>query len=909
MSQPETAVTLVLPDLLQGQWSSAVIATYNADLGFFHAKLARQLAQVPLRMVLADGELLTMRLREAATTGQHLRMINRSYLVSPIRHTKAAHAKLILLLAQGEGLLAVGSGNLGHDGYASPGELWHVFRYQDERPQHLAEFASVRALIDGLATRHMLDPAAVELLQITWGTASWLPDTSPAPMATVRHNLDRPLLDQLAEVVDWPVRELVAYAPFHDPDCLALSTLIERFSPERATVLVRKDTSVDPRQLTSVLASAKRGGIEVLEVAAEPGTYIHAKWVHLQGKNREALLTGSANLSRSALLQQATDGNIETGVITVAEPGGFASLYDSLRRTPIGNLASLGLSLQPAKSPSTTPDHPVVLWSRLDRNKLTVVFDRPVGALPVALSIMDDVLSWSAIRVDGKVVEFDLDEHSAERVADGGPLTVEVGDGDAEPAYTWPYQVGAIRHRLDKASSREHLHRIANLPTRDDDLFALLQELEATLIFDPASAWRVAKPAAELPAPDEDTEPVRWDDLDWSRVRRDARYAAYLAGGPAAGSPPTDIQVILAAITGRLDEIATTPAPAGRPVPEEEEDDLAHEGETGITADDEDAEDEGELARRSLPTSTRTRMAFNRFVKRYAAATRDSTFIDELGPVVAVTNAAIFNHLLLRLIDRDAVDPTLATDAQVTLWRLLWGSSDHSGLLAQLDPAERAAADKLVVDNGVRETTLRALARSHDLSLEPAAQRAIRDQARHLIVDPDFGLDELLISTTEPRVHLAAALLDLLLEVVCSSTERELNDYVVGPMGLTNADVGWRQDRVRRPTVAGSVDMLTHVLVVHTAVAGLSAAAIHQALERLAVASYLGGWNIDDYLRIRFQGNGRDVGFWDNNEGIAVVLVDEETHESETFDPPLPDWLIQLENLREELAAELTETR
>jgi hypothetical protein len=544
-----------------------------------------------------------------------------------------------------------------------------------------------------------------------------------------------------------------------------------------------------------------------------------------------------------------------------------------------------------------------MLWSRLDRNKLTVMFDRPIGSLPVALSSMDHVLSWSAIRVNGKVVEFDLDEHSAERVADGGPLTVEIGAGEAEPDYTWPYQVGAIRHRLDKASGREHLHRIADLPTRDDDLFALLQELEATLIFDPASAWRVAKPAAELPAPDESTEPVRWDDLDWGRVRRDTRYAAYLAGSPTAGSPPTDIQVILAAITGRLDEIATTPAPAGRPAPEEEEDDLAREGEPGMTADDEDAEDEAELARHSLPTSTRTRMAFNRFVKRYAAATRDSTFIDELGLIVAVTNAAIFNHLLIRLTERDAVDPTLATDAQVTLWRLLWGSSDHTGLLARLDPAERAAADKLVVDNGVRETTLRAIARSHELSLEPAAQRAIRDQARHLIVDPDFGLDELLISTTEPRVDLAATLLDLLLEVACSSTERELNDYVVGPVGLTNADVEWRQDEVRRPTDAGSVDILTHVLVVHTAVAGLSAAAIHSALERLAVASHLGGWNIGDYLRIRFEGNGRAVGFWDSTSGVAVVLVDEETHESETFDPPWPDWLLQLKNLREGLAS------
>jgi hypothetical protein len=105
-----------------------------------------------------------------------------------------------------------------------------------------------------------------------------------------------------------------------------------------------------PVHFLPTLAKGKRGGIEVLEVAAEPGTYIHAKWVHLRGETREVLLTGSANLSRSALLQQGTDGNIETGVITVAEPGGFACLYDPLRRTPIGNVASLGLVSSPLRA-------------------------------------------------------------------------------------------------------------------------------------------------------------------------------------------------------------------------------------------------------------------------------------------------------------------------------------------------------------------------------------------------------------------------------------------------------------------------------------------------------------------------------------------------------------------------------
>lgn len=898
-SHATTASTLVLPDLLQGQWASAVITTFSADLAFFNARLVSQLAQVPLRMILADGERLTQRLHEAATTGQRLRMTNRSYLVTPIRHTSAAHAKVILLLAQREGLLAVGSGNLGQDGYASPGELWHIYRYHDDRPQHLAEFVSVRSLIDGLTARSLLDPPAVELLQAVLSTAPWLPQTHPPPAAAVRHNLDRPLLEQLAEMVDWPVQELVVHAPFHDPDCSALATLIETFSPMKVTALVSKDTAVDPSRLHSVVASARQSAIEAIEVAAEPETYLHAKWVHLQGTSREALLTGSANLSRSALLRPATDGNIEVGVLTTAAAGGFAFLYDHLRRTPIDSLEPLSLSIPQNQPPPAPPDQPVVLWSRLDRNRLTIMFDRPVGELPVAIKIADTALDWSRIRIDGHVVEFDLDEPSATRVADGGPLTIEVGDGRVEPSYTWPYQIETIRHRLDKAGRRDYLPTIADLPDSDGELFALLQELEATLIFDPVSAWRVAKPGTEPAAPDENVDAVSWDQLDWGRVRRDPRYTGYLGHNLSAGSAPTDIQVILAAISGRLGELAATPT-STTPT-HDDEDQLAREGDTDLSADDETGQDEreDELTRRALPVSTRTRMAFNRFVKRYVAAAQDEGFTDELGPIPAVVNAAIFNHLLVRLIERDAVDPTCAADAQVALWRLLWGAPDRGGLLTRLDPAERSAVDKTLADSHVRETTLRALARSHDLNLAQATKRAVRDQARHLIVNQDFGLDGLLISATETRPELAVDLLKLLLEVACWSTERELNELVVGPLGLTNADVEWRQHKVSRLTATGHTELLTDVLVVHTMVAVLTPAAIHQALERLAVASYLGGWNTGGYLRIRFEGNGRDVGFWDAEGGPAVVQVDGEANEFDTFEPSWPQWLLHLEELQE----------
>ncbi len=94
---------------------------------------------------------------------------------------------------------------------------------------------------------------------------------------------------------------------------------------------------------------------------------------------------------------------------------------------------------------------------------------------------------------------------------------------------------------------------MGDLLEQDAELYALLQNLDATLIIDRASVWRVAE--GSEPAPVESTdncEPtITLEGLDWSHVRCNHRYRGYFGrvGGP--GVAPTDIQVILTAIAVR----------------------------------------------------------------------------------------------------------------------------------------------------------------------------------------------------------------------------------------------------------------------------------------------------------------------------------------------------------------------
>jgi hypothetical protein len=890
---------VVIPELLQGQWTTALVCTFGVNLTFFETRLMNQLAQVPLRIILADDEQLASTLGEAARIGQRHRLANKAYVAAPIRHPRAAHGKLMLLLGPESGRLIVGSGNLGYDGYASPGELWHVFAYGDDQPQHLNEFAAARSVIDGLASRQLLDPPVVELLLTAWGKATWLPQ-APTPPATICSNLDRPLIEQLRDLAPDPVTELIAHAPFHDADCAALQELITTFEPEQVRLLVTGATSADPAAIDRTLGGGAKRIIELVQVKDEPAAYIHAKWVHLIHPDTETLLTGSANLSRSALLRSSSNGNIEIGVVSTGPVGTFGGLYAHLQRKRVNDVSSLGISYQRSNKDDIgdVAPYPVALWSRLDGDTLSITFSdvMPEGT---TLSLEDDagrVLVAVSTSIDGATVIVKLDKESADRLADGGRVSVRIDSHDDQLTFTWPYQLSYLRGRLDKAGQRERLPSIGDLPEQDAELYELLRELDQTLIIDRESAWRIAKPDGVRKPDESEQESVRLEDLDWDRVRRDPRYGGYFTRRRPAGLPPTDIQVILAAIGGRLGDLGLD---TSRP----DQEDLAHEGDAGLSSESEDSDEEleDELTRRRLPVSTRTKMAFDRFVRRYASALSDSAFIEELGPIPAATNAVVFDHLLSRLLERDCVSQRWAIDAQIATWRFLWGNDDVSAVAERLDDETGEAVGQVLSDAGARVTTLRGLVASLDCAVEDGTMAALRDTARHLLTDAEFGLDAALLSEAAGSDTMASGFLGALSQIAEPITAGEVMEYVLAPYGIPRSSAEWRVEQIRRVGRGKTSRYQSTTLVIRTLIEGLSVQRAHEVLERVAVAAYFARHDTT-YVRARFEGNGKAVAYWDEDTESGVVMIGDEIEDLDSLDPAWPDWSVRIDELESELA-------
>ncbi|MEU0962204.1 hypothetical protein ABZ328_22095 [Micromonospora aurantiaca] len=901
LSQPtaDSGQSLAVPELIQGDWTSLVILTYTAQLGFFDAHLLRQLVDVPQRLILADDRRLADTFRDAARTGQQLSRANRTYLAAGIRNSRAAHGKAVLLMTANRGRLLVGSGNLGHDGYATGGELWNVYEYSDKDRRHVAQFAVIRSLLDGICELGWLDPPVVDLIHQAWGSAPWLPEHIPAQPASVpslHHNLNRPLVAAFSDAITWPVRTLTAYAPFFDPDAAALAELIKQLKPDRLRLLLTRNTSIDLDALRSAV-SCSTASVSFHEVrrADDPRAFLHAKFVHAAGDQHEAALTGSANLSRSALLQSAAaGGNLELGIIEVRPREGFEDLYAPLILSRLDDPASLELAYRPSPEPPFSSE-PVLLWSELRGQRLSLVFDRPVT--DYELTVFDQrgqrVTPVEMIR-DDKAVYLQLQPTDLENLARGGRIDVQLARGaDVSASQTsWPYHTEVLETRLDRAARNDRLTETGALPAGDAELYDLLRQLEQTLITDPVAVWTATRPEEPVPASDgEGVTAIRWEDLDWDRLRRHPRYAAYHNAGRRL--PPTDVQRILAAIAGYLGDLG---AAEDVEALDDTDDDLGQEtssAETDAEEDEDDGEDEDSRPPRHLSVSTRTRMAYTRFITRYTRAVRDSAFQEALGPTIAVQNAAIFNHLLRRLLQRDAVQPDRAIDAQLAVWTLLWGSPDQPGLMETLQHEERDGANSILARARAHQTVLGALSDLAEYDLADLTD-AIRQKVHHLLVAPTFGFDVELVRAAAPNQIQARALVANLRLLAAPTSDEDAAAAVVTPWSLTRASARWSRDEIQRAGARGAAwhKERVHVLHMTVPVDGLTADVAQGALARLLAFSDIAEWGLD-YFRIRFA-TGSDVCFWDAAAHQGLCLIGKKETEFWELEPTYPLWYQRL---------------
>ncbi|TDD40562.1 hypothetical protein E1287_00905 [Actinomadura sp. KC06] len=254
-----------------------------------------------------------------------VRMAGRSYFHGLAACRGSFHPKLALLIGAHEAVAAVGSGNPTMAGWGYNDELWTVLRgHETGAPEPFRELSRWLAALGGpVAVPHY----ATELLKEIATRLAEFPIASRP--ARVLHNLDTGLVDQLPA---GPVEELHLYAPFIDQNGRALARIVERLAPSRVVLGVQERwSSYDGDAILEALA----GSDAELRLLAEQRPR-HGKLLEWRTGGRWTALTGSSNLTATALLDTVMNGgNCELGVLTEVPspllPEGTATSVTHLR--------------------------------------------------------------------------------------------------------------------------------------------------------------------------------------------------------------------------------------------------------------------------------------------------------------------------------------------------------------------------------------------------------------------------------------------------------------------------------------------------------------------------------------------------------------------------------------------------
>ena len=693
-----TTPRILLPKLFDKTWDSVIITTYGADLEFFERVLLRQLNTTRNRLIFTDGRQVARLLAEPDSRTQ-LRHVNRTYVLAPLRISGAAHAKLIMLLNPDRGLLAVGSGNLSMNGYASQGECFSRYSWSEDDQSQIGDFLAARSFIDQICAQKLVDTFVADFVTQAWQDAPWLYEKVQDSGSRVRDNLERALLDQFVEAIRGrTVNELVVHAPFYDRSCHALSEIIQRTSPRTVKMLLQeRRTSVDPEQLAVVLGRSP-GRIEVRSAdAQDAGTFLHAKFLIARCRNAAICLQGSPNISSPALLRTHADGNIELANLLVGDPTDFDHLTAGLNvsRSPV-DISQLGLRIATDGDEGTPLRHAVegLTWVA---PQLTGVFDREIRCPPQLIIGGEPVVE----------VEWVLGEPSDGKTRFAAKLGAKPADAlnrvaavcftfdtGEESAPTYPYHRDTLMALTSGQAHTNLLKRAGDFELDDEELEELLAQLEEALVVDGRSIWRMIKRKAPEPSDDGTSASMTYEDLDWDAIQSHPRLAQYRNWNQPS-SNPTALGILLTSIAQRF-KAAGTPGhrdesePDGPALSADLLDDLAKK----IDAEDEEAAEEEERAhsRRRATARSRAKRQFHSFVKRFVNGLTDEDFVWNVGPSVIVPSYVIFNHLCWKLIQIDLADPLRLTHAQVTLWRFFWGDKDESGYFATLSTPEQEAA-------------------------------------------------------------------------------------------------------------------------------------------------------------------------------------------------------------------------
>ncbi|HKM45202.1 MAG TPA: hypothetical protein VJY12_07065 [Dysgonamonadaceae bacterium] len=300
---------ILLKEIPSGKFHSAIFTTYSINLYYLEQQVLPLLGSKGIHYVsiLADGAMLSTQLENYGYLSQTRK---RNYSVHGIQSSGAFHPKLIFLAGPDSILLLVGSGNLTSSGHGKNLEVWnpvYVSSLDDAKYGFVIQaWNYMKQLHADLGDSANSKLKSIEENCFLLSNKSDVEETATfdldgqSQISFHANSKSNSLFTQVSEIVgDDEIENISIMCPFHNKEGKFIHELNKRYSPKQINVIIQENFGSLPFKMA---ASSNVRFFEWTEVLQEKQrqSYFHAKNIILEGKNKNYLISGSANASIAA---------------------------------------------------------------------------------------------------------------------------------------------------------------------------------------------------------------------------------------------------------------------------------------------------------------------------------------------------------------------------------------------------------------------------------------------------------------------------------------------------------------------------------------------------------------------------------------------------------------------------------
>lgn len=305
-------------ELDTGGYQASLMTTYSIDFPFYEDLLLKKMQSkgISHHVLLADK-----RMCQSVVVQRPPKHAGKQYSLGLMEHSQAFHPKVIMLLGKKKGLLVVGSHNVTLSGFGKNLEISNVIRFEKNKneenlPLFVSAFNAFNIWLNdygnSTAKNSILDSINDTLKLCSWlkGSGNHLVKDNLSFLFTSKSTV--PLWQQFQPYKPSNSSQIIATTPFFDKSL----DFTKKLLLESGEGLL---LGVQPQEVVVSSDLFELSGVKVVDNSAltESDRYIHAKAIFFEAGEKSVFISGSANLSSTAWLNDKSNANAEAVLVRI----------------------------------------------------------------------------------------------------------------------------------------------------------------------------------------------------------------------------------------------------------------------------------------------------------------------------------------------------------------------------------------------------------------------------------------------------------------------------------------------------------------------------------------------------------------------------------------------------------------